>query len=120
MLELTTLMNQIDVIIPQLSDFISQFHSIITENSINIITDTQANMSMEVPGNMPDEKAVYLKKKLEIIDRLIGTKAGEVEDLLKKGSDLELSIKKDNPQYKSVILDKLTEFNKLKSSYRHY
>jgi hypothetical protein len=120
MIELTNLISEVNTIIPQIADFITQFHSILTDNSINIITDADANMSMEVPNNMPDSQAMNLKKRLEIIDRLISTKAGEVENLLDKGSKLELAIKKENPEYKSVILDKLAEFNKLKSSYKHY
>lgn len=118
MTELLELVNQINTILPQISDFINQFNTII-ENNINVVTDTGANMFMDVPNDISDDKAAHLKKKLEIIDRLINTKTDEVEKLLKKGSSLESTLKKNNPEYKSIILDKLSEFNKLKSSYKH-
>lgn len=119
MTELLELINQINTILPQISDFINQFNTTIIENNINVVTDTGANMFMDVPSDISDDKAAHLKKKLEIIDRLINTKTDEVEELLKKGSSLESTLKKNNPEYKSVILDKLSEFNKLKSSYKH-
>lgn len=119
MLELLNIINEINAILPQISDFIGQFNSIIIDNNVNIITDSEANMFMDVPGNLSEAKAEYVKKRLEIIDRLINTKSDEVEELLKKGSNLESSLKKENPKFESKILTKLTEYNKLKSSYKH-
>jgi hypothetical protein len=119
MSELLNIINEIDIILPQITNFINQFNNTILENNINIVTDTAANMFMDVPNSIPEAKADHLKKKLEIIDRLINTKSSEVEELLSKASNLESNLKKDNSQFQSKILEKLTEYNKLKSSYKH-
>jgi len=119
MSELLNLVLQIDAILPQMNDFLNQFHTIILENNINIVTDTESNMFMDIPSNVSEEKTKYLKKKLEILDRLIYTRGDQLEELFEKGSNMESVLRKENPQFKSVILDKLTEYNKLKSSYKH-
>ena len=119
MTQLLSIINEIDFVIPQMSSFIDQFNTIILQNSINIITDTDSNMFMDIPSNIPEEKAQELKKKLEIIDRLINTKAEQAEKLLKQGSNIESALKKENPNQKSMILDRLDKYNKLKSSYKH-
>jgi len=119
MSELMYIVNQLDGILPQIGDFISQFNNIILENKINIITDTASNMFMDIPTNVPEPKAEHLKKKLEVLDRLINTRTDEADKLLKKGSELESTLKINNPEFKSIILDKLNEYKKLKYSYKH-
>jgi hypothetical protein len=52
--ELTDITLKINELLPQLADFISQFHSIILTNNINVITDAGGNMSLDVPGTMSD------------------------------------------------------------------
>jgi hypothetical protein len=116
---LLELINQIDMLLPEMDNFIGQFHTTILDNNINIVTDSSANMHMEVPSTISDDKANLLKKKLDIIDRLINTKSSEVEKLLKEGSNLELDLKKNNAQFKSKILAKVDELNKLKAKYGH-
>jgi hypothetical protein len=105
--------------LPQIADLINQFNTIVLDNGVNVITDRAANMYMDIPKDMPQDKADYLIQKIELIDRLINTRTSQVEDLLKEGSSLELGLKKDNPEFKSTILDKLTELNRLKSLYKH-
>jgi hypothetical protein len=116
---LLDIINQIDLMLPQLDNFIDQFHTTLLENNINIVTDSSSNMFMEVPSTTPEDKATFLRKKLDVIDRLVNTKSAEVDKLLKEGSNLELNLKKDNPEFQSKILAKVNELNKLKAKYRH-
>ena len=119
MSELLIVLSQIDCVLPEMEGFLKSFDTTMLQNNINIITDADSNMYMDIPRDMPEEKVQNVKKRLEIIDRLIGTKAEEAEKLLKKGSDLESALKKENPNQKSMILDRLEKYNKLKSSYKH-
>ena len=117
--ELTDITLKINELLPQLSDFISQFHSIILTNNINVITDAAGNMSLDVPGNMSDTDAEKFSRRISIIDRLITTRGQEINDLLQKGLEIEGKLKKENVNYTSQILDKVNEFNRLNASYKH-
>jgi hypothetical protein len=70
-LELTEIIHQVNVLLPQLSDFISQFHQLVATNSINVITETNGNMSIDVPVSMSDMEAEKLSKRINILDRVI-------------------------------------------------
>nr|QJQ34974.1 hypothetical protein [Fusarium redolens] len=119
MVELTDITLKINELLPQLSDFISQFHNIILTNNINVITDGGGNMSLDVPGNMSDTDAEKFSRRISIIDRLITTRGQEINDLLQKGLEIEGKLKKENVNYTSQILDKVNEFNRLNASYKH-
>ena len=117
--QLAEITSQISQIMPQFSDFIDQFHQIVLSKNINVISDPFGNMSLDVPGDMPDAEGEKLGKKISVIDRLIKTRGVEINDLLQKGFGLETKIKMENPNYTSQILDKANEFEKLKNSYNH-
>lgn len=119
MAELTEVTLKINELLPQLSDFIGQFNNIILANNINVITDVNGNMSLDVPSTMSDTDAEKISKRISIIDRLITTRGQEINDLLQKGLGLEAKFKKDNVNYTSQILDKVNEFNRLNASYKH-
>ena len=109
--ELSEITLKINELLPQLSDFISQFHNIILTNNINVITDGG--------GNMSDTDAEKFSRRISIIDRLITTRGQEINDLLQKGLEIEGKLKKENVNYTSQILDKVNEFNRLNASYKH-
>jgi hypothetical protein len=117
--ELTDITLKINELLPQLADFISQFHSIILTNNINVITDAGGNMSLDVPGTMSDTDADKFSRRISIIDRLITTRGQEINDLLQKGLEIEGKLKKENVNYTSQILDKVNEFKRLNASYKH-
>lgn len=117
--ELTEITMKINELLPQLSDFIDQFNSIVLSTKINVITDTSGNMSMDVPNSMPDNEAEMISKRIGIIDRLITTRGQEVNNLLLKGLEIESKLKEQNPNYTSQILDKVNELKRLNDSYRH-
>ena len=117
--ELTEITMKINELLPQLSDFIDQFNSIVLSTKINVITDTSGNMSMDVPNSMPDNEVEMIGKRIGIIDRLITTRGQEVNNLLHKGLEIESKLKEQNPNYTSQILDKVNEFKRLNASYGH-
>jgi hypothetical protein len=116
--ELAELTVKINELLPQFSDFISQFNNLIISNSINVIIDTSGNMTLDVPITMSDIDAQNIGKRIGIIDRLIITRGQEIDQLLQKGLSIEADLKKENLNYTSQILDKVNEFKRLNSSYK--
>ena len=117
--ELTEITTKINELLPQLSEFIGQFNHVVSTTNINVITDSSGNMSIDVPVTMSDIEAEKISKRINIIDRVITTRGQEIDDLLQKGLNLETKLKRENPNYTSQILDKVNEFKRLNSSYKH-
>ena len=117
--ELTTIISDLSSLIPQLNDFISTFHTTVSEANINVITDASGNMSIDVPGNMSDAQVDIVNKKIGIIDRLIQNHSTKISDLLDKGLELEDIIKQNNPNYTSEILKKKFLYTEALSAYKH-
>lgn len=116
---LSHIITEINSLLPQLSDFICQFNNLVANTGINVITDSVGNMSIDIPHNMPDYFANNLNTRIGIIDRLINTRGQEINDLLQKGLELEKDFKAENPNYISQLTNKIKEFERLKTSYKH-
>jgi hypothetical protein len=117
--DLLEIINELNSVLPQLSSFIDQFNTVVKESPVNVITDSEGNMEIDVDKNMPDDQAKKLGKKIGIIDKLILTKEEQADDLIKEALAKERKIKADNPEYVSQITDKIKEFNKITKSYKH-
>lgn len=115
--DLTDIVLKFDQLLPQLSDFIGQFNHMLINNPINIVTEANGNMSVDVPNSMPDIEAEKLSRKIGIIDRLITTRGQEIDSLIQKGLSIEEKIRENNPEYTSKILGKIQEFKRLNASY---
>jgi hypothetical protein len=118
-LDLFNVITELNTLLPQLADFINQFHNLVNQSGINVVTDIVGNMSIEVPKDMPDSIANNISKRIGIIDRLITTRGQEVNDLLLRGLSLENNIKMENPNYLSQLSEKIAEFKRLNDSFRH-
>ena len=116
---ISEIVTQIDVILPQLANFINQFNTTVIQSNITVITDTVGNMSIEVPQNIPEEVGNKLSTRVGIIDRLITTKSQDLSDLLQKGAVLENKMKLADSQYVSQLTDRMQEYKRLISSYKH-
>ena len=103
----------------EFATFINKFDSTVVQNSINVISDSQGNLSIEVPSTMSDDTAQKVTTRIQIIDRLIATRQSDISDLIQKGLALQNKINLVDSSYKSEILNQITEFEKLKSSYQH-
>src|SRR6478735_713854 len=118
-IDISQIIIEINTLLPQLSDFINQFHNLVSQSNINVITDSAGNLSIDVPSNMPDKEATKISTRLGIIDRLITTRGQELNDLFQKGLETEKHIKIENSNYTSQLLEKIEEFKKLNDSYKH-
>lgn len=117
--ELSNIVLTIGSYMPQLAAFINQFDTTVAQQGVNVITDIQGNMSLDVPASMSDAVAQNVQNKINIMDRLINTRGSQIMELLEKGVGLEHKINMVDPSYRSGILNQATEFNKLHSSYKH-
>jgi NADH-ubiquinone oxidoreductase chain 3 len=118
-MDICEIVKEIDSLLPQLANFISQFNTTVSQSNINVVTDIAGNMNIDVPQSMSDEVANKVSTKIGIIDRLITTRGQDINDLLQKGLTLENKLKITDPNYVSQIADRVEEFKKLNSSYKH-
>jgi len=116
---ISEIITQIDTLLPQLANFINQFSSTVSKSGISVITDTIGTMSIDVPQHMSNEVADKLSTKIGVIDRLITTRSQDINDLLQKGAALENKLKLVDSQYVSQLTDRMQEYKKLISSYKH-
>jgi hypothetical protein len=119
MSEFMEIVDQIDALIPQFAGFIDQFNTLVIQKSINVISDSCGNMSIDVPHNMPSKEADNLSKRISIIDSLIESHNITITDLFERGFNIENKLKSDNGNHISELVNKKAEFNKLRNSYQH-
>jgi hypothetical protein len=118
-MSLSEIITDLNTLLPQLADFINQFDKTVSQNGINVMTDSLGNMSIDVPQNISNDSANQISTRIGIIDRLITTRGQEINSLLQKGIVLENKLKSDNPDYVPQLLEKIQEFKRLNCSYRH-
>ncbi len=117
--EVTEISSKISELLPQITDFIHQFNTLINTNSISVITDTIGNMEIEGPATLSDADLNKIGKRIGIIDRLITARGEQISDLIHKGLELEAKLKKEDLNYTSQLVEKINEFKRLKLSYKH-
>lgn len=103
----------------ELSTFILKIYNTVVENGINVISDSEGNLSIDVPSTMSDDLAQKVGTRINIIDNLITKRKSDISDLIQKGLALQNNINLLDSSYKSEILNQITEFEKLKNSYKH-
>lgn len=118
-LELTPIINEIDRLLPQLVKFIGEFHGVINQYSLQVITDSAGNMEIDVPNSFKSEDVTKITTKIGILDRLINTHGASINDFFQKGLSVENKLKINDPNYNSVLLDKIAEFKLINASYKH-
>jgi hypothetical protein len=117
--ELSVIVIELNRLIPQLGTFISQFKSIVIETGVNVISDAQGNMSIDVPLNMSDYDANKISARVGVIDRLITHNGMSINDLFNKGLSIENSLKSKDPTFNSQLTNQLAQFKALNASYKH-
>lgn len=118
-LDLSSIISEVNTLLPQLASFVDQFHTLVTQSGVNVITDSVGNMSMDVPNGMSDLEVERVTKRIGIIDRLINTHGTTLNDLFQKGLSIEDKLKIDDPRYVSKLSDQIAQFKKLNASYKH-
>lgn len=117
--ELSTIILSIGSHMSELTTFIHRFETTVVETGINVISDSEGNLSLDVPGTMAEDVAKRLSTRINIIDSLITKRQSDISDLIQKGLSLQNKINLVDPSYKSGILNQITEFEKLRNSYKH-
>lgn len=105
--------------LPQLDDFITQFHKFIVSKNVNVMTDSFGRLDVTVPWDMSDTEHVNVAKRIRILDSLITTKVEQIDGLINEGRSLENQILAKNPNYQSRILARAEEFKVIRSRYNH-
>ena len=118
-LELTNILSEINTLLPQLSNFLIQFNSVVIETGVNVVSDSGGNMAIDVPSGMSDEEATNVSKRIGVIDRLITTHGNNLNDLFHKGLSIENKLKAEDSNYISPLTEKIQEFKRLNASYKH-
>lgn len=103
----------------ELTTFIPKLDTTVVENGINVITDSHGNLSIDAPSTMSDDMAQKVATSINIMDSLISKRPSDISDLIQKGLAIQNKISLVDPSYKSEILNQITEFEKLKNSYKH-
>jgi hypothetical protein len=117
--DLNVIILEINRLLPQLETFITQFKTVVLDTGVNVITDVEGNMSIDVPMKMSDDEANKISAKVGIIDRLITNNGTSINDLFQKGLRIEHSLKIKDPTYSSQLLKQIEMFKALNSSYKH-
>jgi len=118
-LELDNIILEVNRMLPQLVGFVEQFNNIVSQHGINVVTDAQGNMSMDVPASMSETTYMNISNRLGIVDRLINNHGSSINDLIQKGLSIEQEIKQPDQNYTSQLSDQIEKFKKLNASYKH-
>ncbi|MBC9719992.1 MAG: hypothetical protein H9W82_00875 [Lactobacillus sp.] len=119
-IEITSIVSEIERILPQLASFINTFHSSITTTKIQVITDGSGNLSMMPPHGMSPSENFQVSTRIGIIDRLILEHSSNLEELFQKGFSLEKTVKSTDAAYNnSQLAEQYTKYKTLRGSYNH-
>jgi hypothetical protein len=117
--DLSVIVQEVNRLIPQLGMFISQFKSIVIETGINVVSDSQGNLSIDVPSSMSDSDANKVSARIGVIDRLITHNGMSINDMFNKGLSIENALKGKDPSYNSQLTNHILQFKALNASYKH-
>lgn len=110
---------ELDRLFPQLSDFINKFKDFVNETQINVITDAQGGLSIDVLGGLDDSIVQVYATKVKVLDSLINNHIHKIEELLKTASGIEDKLLESNLDYISRLGSYLENLKRLINSYGH-
>ena len=113
------IVNELSRVLPQLNDFINQFDNQVITNNINVITDSSGNLSFQVPDTITEAKSKLITARMNLLDNLIHNHLDKTEGLIHKGICIEERIIDKDPEYETKLTTHISDFRKLRSSYRH-
>lgn len=116
---LNNIILDLNKMLPQFADFIAQFNNTVIQHGVNVLTDTEGNMSIDVPNNMSEVTYNHVSHKLGVIDRLISSQESTISGLFKKGLELEQQIRLSDNKYQSRLIEEIAKFKELNASYIH-
>lgn len=117
--QISTIINESNRLLSQLDDFINRFNNFIANNNVNIITDAQGNMSMDVPNNIDDETIVIHTARVHTLDNLIRNHINNLQQLLQRGNNLENNILNIDSSYNAQLEYINNKLISLINKYKH-
>lgn len=117
--QLQETLTEIDRLFPQLSTFINQFHNFVNQTGINVITDAQGELGIDVLGNLDDSIAQQYANRINILDSLIHNHIHSIENLLERVSEIEEQIQQSNSNYASQLSQYSERLRQLIRLYGH-
>ena len=110
---------ELDRLFPQLNDFINKFKDFVNETQINVITDAQGGLSIDVLEGLDDSIVQVYATKVKVLDSLIHNHIHKIEELLKTASGIEDKLLESNLDYISQLGSYLENLKRLVNSYGH-
>jgi predicted PurR-regulated permease PerM len=118
--QLDVIIRELNRLLPQLNSFINRFHNFLIETGINVITDAQGGLSIDVPENLNDSLAEQYANRINIFDGLIRNHINQIDNLIQRGSEIEDQIREINSNYLSQLTELKNRLSIAVSSYKHY
>ena len=117
--QLGQITTDLDRLFSQLNLFISQFHNFINQSNINVITDAQGQLSIDVLDTVDDSTSEQYANRINVFDRLVRNHMESAETMLDRMSDLEGQISGLDPNYVSRVQNYRNTLNVLIRYYGH-
>ena len=117
--ELSPLIDESNRLLAQLEGFINRFNSFVLTNNINVITDTQGNMEIEVSNGVDDNQASLYSNTIHTLDNLIRNHINTIEQLVTRGNQIENNILNIDNSYNRQFYYINIRLHNLKANYSH-
>lgn len=117
--QLLETLREMDRLFSQLSTFINQFHNFVNQTGINVITDAQGELGIDVVDTLDDSIAQQYANRINILDSLIHNHIHSIENTLERASGLEARINELDSNYTSRLPEYTNRLSQLVRSYGH-
>ena len=117
--EMQGIVTELTRLISQLNTFITQFHAFLNQVDINVVTDAEGALGVDVLRSVPDSVAAGYSNRVNIFDSLIHDRVHAIEVLIDRGSVLERQILQSDNNYVSQLPDFRSRLAQLIRSYGH-
>ena len=118
-IELQDIFQELNRMLSQLSGFINQFHNFIRETGINVITDAQGTLSIDIQESITESVAQQHVIRINTLDSLISNRIDAIENLIERASDLEGQIMESDNDYVSQLSQYRNRLTQSTQSYGH-
>ena len=117
--QLSELVTELDRIYSQLNLFIAQFHNFVNVSHINVVTDAQGQLSIDVLNTIDDETSQQYANRIIVFDRLVRNHMELAETLLDRMSDIESEISNLDSNYVSRLQNYIDTLEEIIRNYGH-
>lgn len=118
--QLQVVFAEADRLFYQLNIFITQFHTFVNETGINVVTNVQGELGIDVLESLDDSTAQQYANRINVFDGLIHNHIHELENIIERMTELEERLSELDENYKSqssIYKDKLKDMIR---TYGHY